>query len=118
MAASHGQTGIIESLIEAGASVNAETDAGVTALMDAAGANAEETVALLLSHRANVGAVDGAGRSVLFRAVCSGSTRMVATVIEAGGLAGATPHRRFNPVAAACRTKNLDGTLSCWSAVF
>jgi ankyrin repeat protein len=86
-AASYGDVPAIALLLERGADPNLSNDAGATALMW--GVDDEDVTRLLLTHHANPNATSKQGQSALsIAAGRSGSSRIVALLIDAGASPG------------------------------
>lgn len=82
-----GRLGCLEALLQAGADVNEETNEGVTPLMIAAPAGAEDAVSLMIRAGADVDAADRSGNTPLLKVLQSRNREMapvVSLLLQAG----------------------------------
>ena len=80
-----GSTGVVETLLEAGADVHARTSTGETALHYAAGTGRDDAVRALLARGADVNAVDSAkGQTPLMFAAAFNRADVIRTLVEHG----------------------------------
>jgi ankyrin repeat protein len=83
-AASEGKAKKVQSLLEAGADVNAKNDTDMTALMLAAGSGHTEIVQNLLDAGAKLNVKDMVGKTALMRATQNGHTDIVTSETSSG----------------------------------
>ena len=84
LAASKGDVGKVNDLLEAGANVDAQNKYGMTALMYASEGNHAEIVDALLEADADIDAKNGEGSTALMIAVIHGHEDIVSILLEAG----------------------------------
>gem|GEM_PF-3905623 len=83
-AAGHGNLGLVGTLLEKGANVNAKDDHGMTALMAASRQGRVEVAQLLIDRDADVNARDSAGETALMYAASKGLFEVVKLLVENG----------------------------------
>ncbi|MEY2497101.1 MAG: hypothetical protein QOD12_657 [Verrucomicrobiota bacterium] len=81
---------VVRRLIEAGASVEATNDAGLTALMVAATHGNLEMLRTLLEHQARVDSLDSTGRTALHCAIAAGKLEAVKLLLPVSNLEAAS----------------------------
>ena len=83
-AAGCGDLGLVKTLLEKGANVNAKDDQGMTALIAASRQGRVEVAQLLVDRDADVNAIDSAGETALVYAASKGLFEVVKLLVENG----------------------------------
>lgn len=79
-----GQDRCVQTLLDAGADINAQDEAGRSALMEACIAFKRDTIALLLERNADVNLFDNNGCTALMRAAYGGYPSLVEKLLAFG----------------------------------